>query len=219
MWPNQIRSYYLTANANSANPYPNSKFDQVWQEKGSTVAVQRWHFKCTTSTFKQIKTTRYNLQKRVDSLHFAWNRFRCQPTTWGPVNFGARVQSSQNCPIVRPTGVRPGCLWPPGGAFTNTAAAENLNCKGGKNRVAWMADILGWHNDQVGRKIPRRELRCNCIIGTGSHHFSNRAAKLTQGQVFEKLKKRKIGIKFLKLSLSSYLFCWKTWFPRMQDIF
>ena len=136
------------------------------------------------------------LQKKVESLHFAWNRFRCQPTTWGPVNFGARVQSSQNCPIVRPTGVRPGCLWPPGGAFTNTAAAENLNCKGGKNRVAWMADILGWHNDQVGPKIPRRELPCNCIIGTGSHHFSNRAAKLTQGPVFEKLKKRKIGIKF-----------------------
>ena len=118
-----------------------------------------------------------------------------------------------------PRGAGEGVCGPRGGAFTNTAAAENLNCKGGKNRVAWMADILGWHNDQVGRKIPRRELRCNCIIGTGSHHFSNRAAKLTQGQVFEKLKKRKIGIKFLKLSLSSYLFCWKTWFPRMQDIF
>ena len=59
MWPNQIRSYYLTANANSANPNPNSKFDPVWQEKGSTVAVQRWHLKCTTPTFKQIKTTRY----------------------------------------------------------------------------------------------------------------------------------------------------------------
>ena len=144
------------------------------------------------------------LQKRVDSLHFAWNRFRCQPTTWGPVNFGARVQSSQNCPIVRPTGVRPGCLWPPGGAFTNTAAAENLNCKGGKNRVAWMADILGWHNDQVGPKIPRRELPCNCIIGTGSHHFSSREAKLAQGQVLEKKtkpKKRKIGKSLLSYQI------------------
>ena len=37
------------------------------------------------------------------------------------------------------------------------------------------------------------ECQCNCIIGTGSHHFSSRAAKLTQGQVLEKPKKRKIG--------------------------
>ena len=71
------------------------------------------------SVCKQIKTTL--LQKKVGSLlHFAWKSFsprRCQPTSWGPVNFGARVQSSQNCPIVGPTGGRGGCLWPPGGRF------------------------------------------------------------------------------------------------------
>ena len=56
-----------------------------------------------------------------------------------------------------PRGAGQGVCGPRGGAFTNTADAENLNCKGGKNRAGWMADILGWHNDQVGwlGRVPR----------------------------------------------------------------
>ena len=56
-----------------------------------------------------------------------------------------------------PRGAGQGVCGPRGGAFTNTADAENLNCKGGKNRAKWMADILGWHNDQVGwlGRVPR----------------------------------------------------------------
>ena len=85
-----------------------------------------------------------------------------------------------------PRGAGEGVCGPRGGAFTNTAAAENLNCKGGKNRVAWMADILGWHNDQVGPKIPRRERRCNCIIGTGSQPLLQQRSKIDPGTGFGK---------------------------------
>ena len=118
----QIRSYYFAANANAANPNPNSKFDQVWQEKGrSAVAVvQGWHFKCTPPFSLQTNQNNPSPAKEgrlSANCIFPRNRFWCQLPSWGPVNFGARVQSSRNCPIVGPTGGRPGCLWPPGGLF------------------------------------------------------------------------------------------------------
>ena len=103
------------------------------------------------------------------SLHFAWKWFSL------PTN-GLRVQlilvhctsslvGSKGRPRIvllwDPRGAGQGVCGPRGGAFTNTADAENLNCKGGKNRAGWMADILGWHNDQVGwlGRVPREPVQ------------------------------------------------------------
>ena len=195
----QIRSYYFAANANAANPNPNSKFDQVWQEKGrSAVAVvQGWHFKCTPPFSLQTNQNNPSSPAKEGWLSanciFPRNRFWCQLPSRAGVQL-ILVQGSSPPGIVLlwdPRGAGQGVCGPRGASFTNTAAAENLNCKGGKNRVAWMADILGWHNDQVGRKVPSAKLH---NWNRQTHHFSNRAAELTQGQFFvvEKTKKKEI---------------------------
>ena len=182
----QIRSYYFAANANAANPNPNSKFDQVWQEKGRQLLLCRVGILNAPllSVCKQIKTTPVLLQKKVDSLLTAFSL---------EIVFGANCRAGVQLILVQgssppgivllwdPRGAGQGVCGPRGASFTNTAAAENLNCKGGKNRVAWMADILGWHNDQVGRKVPSAKLH---NWNRQTHHFSNRAAELTQGQFF-----------------------------------
>ena len=113
---NQIKSHYLAANANSGFLTASLiKFDK----KKAAVAVQWRHFKCAPPFSWQTN------QKRVAALYILpENGFPCQPTDSGPVNFGALHQltsglqgSSQNCPIVGPTGGWPGCLWSPGGRF------------------------------------------------------------------------------------------------------
>ena len=127
---------------------------------------------------------------------FPPNRFWCHLPSYRAGVQLILVQGSSPPGIVLlwdPRGAGQGVCGPRGASFTNTAAAENLNCKGGKNRVAWMADILGWHNDQVGRKVPSAKLH---NWNRQTHHFSNRAAELTQGQFFvveKKPKERKFG--------------------------
>ena len=98
------------------------------------------------SVCKQIKTTPVLLQKKVDSLLTAFSL---------EIVFGANCRAGVQLILVQgssppgivllwdPRGAGQGVCGPRGASFTNTAAAENLNCKGGKNRVAWMADILG----------------------------------------------------------------------------
>ena len=145
----QIRSYYLNANANAnANAMlliPILTVSLIKFDKKSCCAAQ-WHLKCTPAA-SSLETNQNNPPSAKEG--------RPSSAFCLEIVFGANrragvqlilVQGSSPPRIVLlwdPRGAGEGVCGPRGGAFTNTAAAENLNCKGGKNRVAWMADILG----------------------------------------------------------------------------
>ena len=116
MVQNQIKSHYLAANANSA------PLLQVWSSsirKTRRLPSSKDILNALPlSVGKQIK-------RRLPLSTFCLKMvFLASQRTRGPVNFGALHQltsglqgSSQNCPIVAPTGGWPGCLWSPGGRF------------------------------------------------------------------------------------------------------
>ena len=117
MVQNQIKSHYLAANANSGSLTASLiKFDK--KKLGGCRAVETFLNSLPLSVGKQIK-------RRLPLSTFCLKMvFLANQRTLGPVNFGALHQltsglqgSSQNCPIVGPTGCWPGCLWSPGGRF------------------------------------------------------------------------------------------------------
>ena len=138
----KIKSHYLAANANSGSLTASLiKFDK----KKAAVAVQWRHLNALPlSVGKQIKRGLPLSTFCLKMVFLANQRTRVQLIL---VHCTSSLVGSKGRPRIvllwDPRGAGQGVCGPRGGAFTNTADAENLNCKGGKNRAGWMADILG----------------------------------------------------------------------------
>ena len=128
---------------------------QVW----SSSIRKTWRLPCSGDIFKFAPP--FKIKRRLPLSTFCLKMvFLANQRTRGPVNFGALHQltsglqgSSQNCPIVAPTGGWPGCLWSPGGRFYKHRRRGEFELQrwqkssgldGGHSRVTqWSSGLVG----------------------------------------------------------------------------